>query len=154
MSYDISPSLSDLLQTVSIWHSLGSSMLLLMALLKVAQSCQTLYDPMGYTVHGILQARILEWIAFPFSRGSSQPRDWTQVSRTAGGFFTSWATREPKIKERYTQKGSNGLETLHRLEKVARTNVTKCSDLTNLDGWKGISLYTFICTLEIFHHFL
>ena len=73
MSYDISPSLSDLLQTVSIWHSLGSSMLLLMALLKVAQSCQTLYDPMGYTVHGILQARILEWIAFPFSGGSSQP---------------------------------------------------------------------------------
>ena len=49
---------------------------------------------MDYTVHGILQARTLEWIAFPFSRGSSQPRDWTQVSRTAGGFFTSWATRE------------------------------------------------------------
>ena len=48
---------------------------------------------MDYTVHGILQARILEWVAFPFSRGSSQPRDRTQVSRTAGGFFTSWATR-------------------------------------------------------------
>ena len=44
--------------------------------------------------HGILQARILEWVAFPFSRGSSQPRDRTQVSRIAGGFFTSWATRE------------------------------------------------------------
>ena len=42
---------------------------------KVAQSCLTLWDPMDYTVHGILQARILEWIAFPFSRGSSQPRD-------------------------------------------------------------------------------
>ena len=42
----------------------------------------------------ILQARILEWVAFPFSRGSSQPRDRTQVSRTAGGFFTSWATKE------------------------------------------------------------
>ena len=50
--------------------------------------------PHGLLVHGILQARILEWVAFPFSRGSSQPRDWTQVSRTAGGFFTSWATRE------------------------------------------------------------
>ena len=49
---------------------------------------------MGYTVHGILQARILKWVAFPFSRGSSQPRDGTQVSRIAGGFFTSWATRE------------------------------------------------------------
>ena len=47
-----------------------------------------------YTVHGILQARILEWVAFPFSRGPSQPRDQTQVSCTAGGFFTSWATRE------------------------------------------------------------
>ena len=42
---------------------------------KVAQSCLTLCDPMGYTVHGILQARILEWVAFPPSRGSSQPRD-------------------------------------------------------------------------------
>ena len=55
---------------------------------RVAQSCPTLWDPIDYTVHGILQARILEWVAFPFSRGSSQPRDRTQVSRTAGGFFT------------------------------------------------------------------
>ena len=61
---------------------------------KVAQSCPTLCDPMNYTVHGILQARILEWVAFPFSRGPSQPSDWTQVSCIAGRFFTSWATRE------------------------------------------------------------
>ena len=54
---------------------------------KVAQSCLTLCNPMDYTVHGILQARILEWVAFPFSRGSSQPRDRTQVSRLAGRFF-------------------------------------------------------------------
>ena len=60
---------------------------------KVTQSCLTLYNPVNYTVHGILQASILEWVAFPFSRGSSQPRDWTQVSCIAGGFFTSWATR-------------------------------------------------------------
>ena len=53
-----------------------------------------LCDPMDYTVHGNLQVRILEWVAFPFSRGSSQPRDWTLVSRIAGGFFTSWVTRE------------------------------------------------------------
>jgi len=53
--------------------------------------------PQGLYVHGILQARILEWIAFPFSRGSSQPRDQTQVSRIAGGFFTSWATREAHV---------------------------------------------------------
>ena len=49
---------------------------------------------MSYRVHGILQARILEWVAVPFSRASSQPRGWTQVSRIADGFFTSWATRE------------------------------------------------------------
>ena len=51
---------------------------------KITQSCLTLCNPMDYTVHGILQARILEWVAFPFSRGSSQQRDQTQVSRTAG----------------------------------------------------------------------
>ena len=56
---------------------------------KVAQSCLTFCDPMDYTVHGILQARIWEWVAFPFSRGSSQLRDGTQVSHIAGGFFTS-----------------------------------------------------------------
>ena len=55
---------------------------------KVAQSCPTLWNPMDYTVHGILQARILEWIAFLFSRGSSQPKDRTHVSCIAGRFFT------------------------------------------------------------------
>ena len=59
------------------------------SIVKVTQSCPTLCDPMDYTVLGILQARILEWVAFPFSRGFSQPRDRTQVSRIAGGFFTS-----------------------------------------------------------------
>ena len=61
---------------------------------KVTQSCLTLFDPMDYTIDGILQARILEWVVFPFSRGSSQPTDRTQVSHIAGRFFTSWATRE------------------------------------------------------------
>ena len=62
--------------------------------MKVAWSCPTLCNPMDYTVHGILQARILEWVTFSFSRGSSQPRDRTQVSHIAGRFFTSWATWE------------------------------------------------------------
>ena len=53
-----------------------------------------LCDPMDYTAHGILQARILEWVNFPFSRGSFQPRDWTQVFHIAGRFFTSLATGE------------------------------------------------------------
>ena len=66
---------------------------------KAAQSCPTLWphklQPARLLeVHGILQARILEWVAIPFSRGSSQPGDWTQVSCIAGGFFPVWATRE------------------------------------------------------------
>ena len=56
--------------------------------------CEWKSQPHGLYGHGILQARILEWTAFPFSRGSSQPRDWIQVSLIAGRFFTSWATRE------------------------------------------------------------
>ena len=64
----------------------------------VTQLCLTLCDPMdcslpGSSVHGILQARILEWIAIPYSRGSSQPKDQTQVSYIAGRFFTIRATR-------------------------------------------------------------
>ena len=61
---------------------------------KAAQSRPTLRNPVDYTVRGILQIRILEWAAFPFSRESSQPREQTQVSHIAGGFFTSWATGE------------------------------------------------------------
>ena len=65
----------------------------------VAQSCLTLGDSMDWSLPGssvqvILQARILEWIVIPFSRGSSRPRDWVQVSCIAGRFFTAWATRE------------------------------------------------------------
>ena len=52
---------------------------------------------MDYTIHGILQARKLEWVAFPFSRGSSQTRDRTQVSHIAGGFFTSWASKNTEV---------------------------------------------------------
>ena len=55
---------------------------------KVAQLCPTLHDRLDYTVHGILQARILEWVPLAFSRGSSQPRDQTQVSHIADRFFT------------------------------------------------------------------
>ena len=54
----------------------------------------TLCNPRSYTVHGVLQARIPDWVAFPFSRGSSQPRDRAQVSCIAGRFFTFWTTRE------------------------------------------------------------
>ena len=64
-----------------------------------AQSCLILSipkdcSPPGSSVDGFLQARILEWVAMPFSRGSSQPRDQTQISHVAGGFLTVWATRQ------------------------------------------------------------
>ena len=65
--------------------------------MKVAQSCLTLCNPMDYTVHEILQVRILEWAAFPFSRGSSQPRNQTGVSCIAGRFFINWAMREANL---------------------------------------------------------
>ena len=69
---------------------------------KSSQSCPTLCDPIDYSppgssVHGILQARILEWAAIPFSRGYSQPRDQTRISYNSclGGFFTTNATWKP-----------------------------------------------------------
>ena len=66
---------------------------------EVAQLCPTLCDPMdcslsGSSVHGIFQARVLEWIAISFSRGSSRPRNRTRISHIAGRRFTVWATRE------------------------------------------------------------
>ena len=69
---------------------------------SVARSCPTLCDPIdcslpGSSVRGLFQARVLEWVAISFSRGSSQPRDWIQVSRTAGRRFTVWVTRRPGI---------------------------------------------------------
>ena len=61
---------------------------------QVTQSGPTLCKPIDYTIHGILQAKILVWVAFSFSKECYQPRDRTQVSHTAGRFFISWATRE------------------------------------------------------------
>ena len=67
----------------------------------VAQLCPTLWDPMdfsppGSSVYGISQARIPEWVTMPSSRGSSQPRDGTQVCHIAGGFFTTEPSGKPK----------------------------------------------------------
>ena len=71
---------------------------------EVIQLCPTLWDTVDYSlpgssIHGIFQARILEWVAISFSRGSSQPRDWTQVSHIRGRHCTVWATREVSVKE-------------------------------------------------------
>ena len=70
--------------------------------MKIAQSCPALCDPMDYTVRGILQARILEWVAFPFSRRSSQPRDRTQSPTLQVDFLPA----EPQGKPRNTGVGS------------------------------------------------
>ena len=80
-----------------------------------AQSCPTLCDPMncsppGSSVQGILQARIMEWVATAFSRGSSRPRDQIQVSHTAGRFFTIWATRETWLTRGTNSKESKACE--------------------------------------------
>ena len=83
---------------------------------SVAQSCLTLCDPTAYTVHAILQAKILEWVTFSFARGSSQPRYRTQVSHIAGGFYTSWATRKPK------NTGVGSLSLLQRIFPTEESN--------------------------------
>ena len=82
-------------------------------------SCVQLFAAPWDTVHGILQARILEWVAFPFSRGSSQPRDRTQVSHIAGRFFTSWA-----IIPFYSASS-------HKVWRLQQ-NTSKCSSLNRL----------------------
>ena len=85
------------------WHSfMGSHTIGGKVKMKVAQSCLALWDPRGCsppdsTVCGILQARILEWVAIHFSRQFSQARNWSGVSCIAGRFFTIWTTREVHI---------------------------------------------------------
>ena len=83
----------------STWYSISSACLQAFLCVCVSQSCLILCNPMDHSppvscIHGTLQGRILEWVAIPFSRGSSQPRDRTQVTYTAGRFYTVWATRE------------------------------------------------------------
>ena len=80
---------------------------------KVTQLCPTLCDPMDYTVHGILQARILKWVAVPFSRGSSQPRDQTTLQVDS-------LPAEPQGKPRNTGVGS--LSLLQRIFPTQESN--------------------------------
>jgi len=90
---------------------------------------------MDNIVHGILQAGILEWAAFPFSRGSSQPGDRTQVSCIAGGFFTSWATREAlgRIKRLWNRKKQ--LLGVQSAAATAAKSLQSCLTLCNpIDG--------------------
>ena len=81
------------------FSSLQAPSRICMLLFLVSKSCPTVcypmdYSPPGFSVHGISQARILEWVTFSFSRGSSQPRDQTRVSCIGRGILYHWATRE------------------------------------------------------------
>ena len=83
---------------------------------KFTQSCLTLWDPMdcsllGSSVRGILQARVLEWVAYPFSRGSSWSRIRTSISCIAGRFFTTWATRGAPGRRPFESFGHQGDQT-------------------------------------------
>ena len=92
---------------------------------QVSQSCPTLCNPIDYTVHGILQARILEWVAFPFSRGSSQPKDQTRVSCIAGRFFINWAIREACRRRKEIIKIWAEINEKEMKETIAKINKTE-----------------------------
>ena len=83
-------------------------------------------SPPGSSVRGILQARILEWVGFPFSGGSSQPRGWTRVSLIACGFFTNWATREPPPIEETFKLLCTVCKNPHELVPTNSSRITVC----------------------------
>ena len=121
------------------WAHMSLSQLVGKWKLVVAQSCLTLCDPMdcspsGFSVHGILQARILEWVAIPFSRGSSWLRDRTWISRTVGKFFTIWATR----------KASSLYENLPPSHSVFQLSlIFHYQTLLNADTWHSLLSFPF-----------
>ena len=107
----------------------------------VAQSCPTLcdcmdYSPPGSSVHGILQARILEGAAISFSRGSSQPRDQTQVFHIAGGFLAVWATREA------TNTGMGSLSLLQASSWPRNQTRVSCISGRFFTSWATRDLYS------------
>ena len=119
---------------------------------RVTQLCLTLCDPMDYTVHRILQAWILEWIAFPFSRGSSQPRDRIQVSHIAVKFFTSWATIWLIHAFYFTEKVCSSLRQWSLIFLASGTGFVEDSFFTDgAGGWFGDDWSTLclLCTLYL-----
>ena len=99
----------------------------------VAQLYLSIYNPMdcsppGSSVHGILQVRILEWVAVPFSRGSSWPRDWTRISHIAARFLTIWATREaPEIVEHLKINGAMTYGIFKNIQSLTVSSHLYCS---------------------------
>ena len=109
--------------------------------MKVIQSCPTLCDPMDYTVHGILQARILQWVSFSLSRWSSQPRDQTQVSCIADRLFISWATREAQD----TGVGSLSLLQLIFPTQESNHSLLHCRQIFYQLSYQGSHIYVCVC---------
>ena len=111
---------------------------------KVAQLCPTLCDPMNCnlpdsSVHGILQARILEWVAIPFSKGSFQPRGWTQVTRVESRFFTIWATGMPlKLPGRSPNSNIWNFERIY-MNPPPRPHVCLCPTVTGHSAGSQVS---------------
>ena len=113
---------------------------------KVTQSCLTLCNPMDYTVHGILQVRILEWVAFPFSGWSSQPRDQAQVSRICGiqryiHTYTHICRQTKAMMKNHFSKTNTVLFHLYAdLKKKDKTNKNACRYREEIGGcqrWGG-----------------
>ena len=130
-------------------------------LVLLTQSCLTLWDPMacilpGSSVHGILKARILEWAAISFSRGSSWPRDWICVFCIAGKFFTIWVTREaPKVETvavaDFVFLGSKITADCECSHKFERHLLLGSKAMTNLDSIlksRDITLSTKVCPVK------
>ena len=106
--------------------------------MKVTQWCPTVWNPMdcslpGFSIHGILQARVLEWVANLVSRESSQPRDCTQVSHIESGFFTVWATRE-----------ADWLELFFVCLRVLWKKIKLTRPLTFFCAWPGLDFLIFV----------
>jgi len=125
----------------------------------VAQLSPTLCDPLdcsppGSSVRGIPQARILEWVSMPSSRGCSWPREWKKVSCIIGGFFTVWATREAPLKELPRDSFKTTLQ-----EKTASNrfpgspNKSHFEHLTAIAKWP-LNQFTLPLTVTLFHHTL
>ena len=124
----------------------------------VAQSCLTVCNPMdcsppGSSVHGILQTRILEWVATPFSRGCSWLRSQTLFSCIAGRFFTIWALGKPWIRIRYTNYPNTVLGPGNKNLKVfwedKPRSGTMASGSRHQEFWKHF-IYYLITTMNIF----
>ena len=106
-------------------------------------------DPIDYTVPGILQARILEWVAFPFSRESSQPRDRTQVSHIAGRFFTNWATREAQ--ESWSGYGYSHMAILPMALQFSQHHLLRRLFFKLIDHThRGLFLSSLFCSIDLY----